>query len=648
MARLIGSDRTTRRTPILDFGGFTPIQEFDFTTLATGVGSLPAWLLYTRAGAMTPDTSASSFGAALATDEAPISDIGYGSRLRFEASRASGILYSTDLTQAASWNALDTGVTRTAGRTGPNGVANAYRFEVPSSKFGLNDSAVVGSGGAIQTTSIWLKSNAGASVTGNNLYKWVLTTRAFDNSVFPTTWSRGQITTSDPTGTVIQFIDGRDWTASGGVAAGARDFDVTAPSREMGQFPTSYIPTSGAYVTRSGARLRHVSPSSVLISGRFEGTMFLQPLGAYNEYTADGTSVYIARSTDNPTDTWIRVNTTTLRVTVSTAGVLWTPSVPLPNWARYAPLAISWAVGGGVLVSRLAYALNEGAWVAMGESAEPQPAWVAPTSIDLLCAGTSNQFSCDLKKPQFWRPGESQASIVSAGAAYDIGAELDLAGWFDADAAYVTDVGAGVTSAWRARAGDVVGVAQSAAGSRAVYGATVVNGYPGITFDGTNDFFESTTENLTTAGGVATIVTVGKSSNAVGGAIISRRVSNQYQAALMLVQGGQSYMCGDGVNISASGILTTSMVPEMQSNFCATHIFNGTGNAYGYRLNSVAKAFTQGIQTAETGTTGYQIGRSSFGQYWPGPLASIVFIRRVLTGARILVIENYLRAQRGL
>ena len=116
--------------------------------------------------------------------------------------------------------------TVTGGQSSPDGTSNAAHVTVASGGYGLAESSQSNSA-TWTAASVWVRAASGSETPGVNVFNYPSTARSFDNGSVSTTWQRRTIlNVTAGEATALVPVDGRDWSGSGGLAAGARDVYV--------------------------------------------------------------------------------------------------------------------------------------------------------------------------------------------------------------------------------------------------------------------------------------------------------------------------------------------------------------------------------------------------------------------------------------
>lgn len=305
-------------------------------------------------------------------------------------------------TAAASWSRFG-GIVRTGSQASPVGDNAAARFEAPSGG-GLGEN-VAGATASAFTTSAWVRSHSGTAAPNFNTFR-TLAGRVAINTAVGTTWTRLSQSLSGGGGetSALLPVDGRDWSGVGGVAAGTRDIYVDCPQRELGSFPTEWIPTAGSARTRAANFFRILSATlaPTLALGQLRLEMHLRPKGARTEYSTAAVALW-----------WIDANNhaslapSTGTLTIAVGGV--TNTCALPSWARHDELRLFFEVGGSQ-ATRVRYSVNGAAPVAPAITGSALGA-VSAGDVYLCSTSTTNHLSCWLYAARLWRAGRAPSWV---------------------------------------------------------------------------------------------------------------------------------------------------------------------------------------------------------------------------------------------
>lgn len=475
----------------------------DYTAFAPGTplaaGTLPGGGTYTQAAGSgqseeTVQTSASTVARWAFVANLPrigiLADGGIG--LVLEPPRTNLIPWSRDLA-SGTWQAESlTTVTSNVG-VGPDGSSLADREQVSSTGFGRYRFDLVLTTSTAYYGSVWQRANSGTSswqidvnASGaTNVNQW------YGGASVSTTWERrGVGNTTGAAGTVggLLSADGRDGSAAGGIAAGARDLWVDLHQFEAGKYPTNAIITAGTSASRAGFRVS-IPISRYVRGGVFRAVLTTVPHGAATEYDGDSATIRLWTIDAN---TYAEVNTTTRVLTVSVNGVARTAGVPL-WWLKGHRVQWSWEVGNGALRVRYRYSTDQGATWTL--PFDPFGGTVYSDSAISTASATIDLYS-DSGSSKWWGTGVvSEEAILTAPAWALQWLPTDdpaVKAWFRADGHYT--LSAGLVSAWTSQTAAAVSAAQGTAANQPVFGATSLNGKPGVTFD------RATTDIMTVTG----------------------------------------------------------------------------------------------------------------------------------------------------
>ena len=292
---------------------------------------------------------------------------------------------------AGSWVTAGT-VTRTTGQPDALGGTGATRVQVASGVNVLADTASGATG--ITTASAWVNGPA----PNLNLFRTSGATVFASSAGSPGSWGRIAVSADALGGTTsIEPVDGRDWSARGGLVAGARDVLLDACQREAGAFPTEFVPTSGATATRAATFLRVLSATWAghALTGRVSLELVLRPKGARTEYGGSTTLWYV----DASNQATFVPSTGVLTITVAGS----TNTVTLPSWARYDLVELSVQCGGSV-ATVVKYRLNGGSVTSLAVTGSALGTHAAGDMY--LCSTNAGQhLSCWLYAVRFYRSG---------------------------------------------------------------------------------------------------------------------------------------------------------------------------------------------------------------------------------------------------
>lgn len=372
--------------------GVLPIKwSVDFTAIRRGTAlSLPENLQLFRASAATVQVAPDSVTTAVVADQARIGEVdAVAQGLVLEEGRTNRLCFSRNFGTNANpggceeWKHPDNIVSYTADvATGPDMVMSADRFDATnvirpaysrgSDANGAMNRPVVGS--------FWARRNDMNRSAASAL-------RVSDNvneePNFPITLQDSWRRFSDWTQRNSRFFP-MDLRAP--MQAGQVDQLVDMAQLEEGFWPSEYIAaTPGTPGTRAGERLLSNMPSRLYSVGQLSLEFDLVPKGASTEYLAP------MRLFTVDANNYAEIDNGNGRLTITLGGMSNTFTQPLV-WSRgqrvqiyvgTSPVAAAYAVNGGVV--RFAELTLPGA--ARGTLG------AAGATMDLLCSGTTNQFS---------------------------------------------------------------------------------------------------------------------------------------------------------------------------------------------------------------------------------------------------------------
>lgn len=192
--------------------------------------------------------------------------------LLLEPQRTNLVTYSNDFSNAA-WTKSGTIVTPNYAIS-PDGTQNATRLQLPFPNtqlfqaVGVQDSS---------TSSIYIKGTAGQTIA---LYNSFLGAGTYELRTLNGEWQR--ITVSS-VGTILSYF-----AISNFLSATATDILIYGSQLELGSYPTSYIPTTTATVTRLADTSETFGLSSLI--GQTEGTFFID--AKFLEAAVEGWTIY--------------------------------------------------------------------------------------------------------------------------------------------------------------------------------------------------------------------------------------------------------------------------------------------------------------------------------------------------------------------
>lgn len=471
--------------------GMAPTR-VDFGALGVGTplaaGTLPGGGTYTQAAGSnqteeTVQTSASTVARWAFVAHLPriglLADGGIG--LVLEPPRTQQLVQASALDQAA-WTKTNTTVSADAG-TAPDGATAADRltsttavtfanaYELPTGLDSLN-----------ATGTVWVK----AGTQGTTFSLRLGTASDFTNQTPTGTWAK--VVKTVLTGVGPAFAPYTNASAGGGVAANGDNVLLWGAQAEAGKYGTNLIPTGAATASRAGFRVS-IPLSRYVRGGVFRAVLTTVPHGAATEYDGDSATI---RLWTIDASTYAEINTTTRVLTVSVNGVARVAGVPL-WWLRGHRVQWSWEVGGGNLRVRYRYSTDQGATWTL--PFDPFGGTVYSDSAISTASATIDLYS-DSGSSKWWGTGVvSEEAILTAPAWALQWLPTDdpaVKAWFRADGHYT--LSAGLVSAWTSQTAAAVSAAQGTAANQPVFGATSLNGKPGVTFD------RATTDIMTVTG----------------------------------------------------------------------------------------------------------------------------------------------------
>lgn len=250
---------------------------------------------------------------------------------------------------------------------------------------------------------------------------------------------------------------------------------------EKGRYPTSWIPTTTAAASRAG--FRSTAPLSRYVrGGAFRAVLTTVPHGAATEYDGDSATVRLWTIDAN---TYAEINTSTRVLTVSVNGVARVAGVPL-WWLRGHRVQWSWEVGAGNLRVRYRYSTDQGATWTL--PFDPFGGTVYVDSAISTASSVVDLYSDSGSSKWFGTGVTSEEAVLTAPAWALQWLPTDdpsVKAWFRADGHYT--LSAGLVSAWTSQTAAAVSATQGTGAFQPTFGAALVNGRPGLDFDGTND-----------------------------------------------------------------------------------------------------------------------------------------------------------------
>ena len=472
-----------------------PLLSADFTTLAPGTPTLPAgWAIARESSGDTVQTSAATIASGIVANTARVGSDGTHRGLVIEETRTNILLQSRITTLSGSW--INSGGTRTAGyATSPDGSTLASRIQVPSSPTGVfYQSLVPGlTNGVGYTASAWYQQGGGAS-DYQFIFSGTVSAGLYGASV-PVAWTRYSFPYTGlgetPGFCNFDIVDNRA-IISGAPAATAKDNVVDLVQFEQGSFPTEAIVSGVSPGTRAGEHCTYTG-SFVDGTGRLSLWVQVQPKGGSSQYTAN------MRLATIDANNYLEIDSTSLKIRSTVGGVAYVAPIAM-SWSALDTLDIFVAMGGGSLPTQVQYRVNGGATQILSFGVPPTQGAITPgSSVDVLCAGTANQFSAYLCKLQTFRSGAGPAWITPA----SVWTPANLPGvkmWLRGDKG-ISLSGSNVTG-WADQSGNGNNVSQAAGINQPTYGATM-NGVPVVSFGA--GLFMSLASKITMPSGVTFI-----------------------------------------------------------------------------------------------------------------------------------------------
>lgn len=337
----------------------------DFSSQAVGPTTNLNGLSFTRSSsATTYDESIGVVSTGIGVDVARIAKDANGNvGLLVEPSRTNHIINSGDIT-ATGWNP-GTSVDTPGFAVAPDGTMTAVRSAGSAGQYARYfTKPSAHPSGTIYACSMWCKGNGGGAPNFMTALHGV--TAAVISPLGPT-WARVARTATDTSGIPgnnFAFVDGRDWTPNGGVAAVSHDLlrwapqVETTPSGGSVRWSTSYFPTSGAVATRSADMLTVQSSSSVKSESLRFYAKIVVPASRANLGEGTGTTLTVFKSGSY----YVQINTTTGIITVSARNVADSAFVTDTTTTGIAFAAGNvvefWCVLGGNVATTIKYRIN--------------------------------------------------------------------------------------------------------------------------------------------------------------------------------------------------------------------------------------------------------------------------------------------------
>ena len=368
-----------------------PFWEIDFTGRSAGYSTTaPSGFAYAQAASISSVQTGTSTLVTIPSTADVVRigrlDDAWELGLVHEPPRINYLAWSYDFSQQGSpgkWidSPSSVSITRTAGKTDPSGGSLATRVQIAAATHQLGEnSALAMPGETAATASVWIRNG-----TPNVNFYRSLGGRIGSTASAGASWSRvsisGAIAGAETTALVP--VDGRDWSAIGGLTAGTRDVEIFGAQREGGTYPTSLIPSNGAQTARAGGNARvlaarwmpHAS-KRLSLEIRFHALASRAELEGmpYLWHTFDNASAFFTPST----------GVLTIR---DTSGA--TNTCTLPAWSRY-DLVELWISYGGGAATVVKYRLNGGSVVTLVVLGSALASVVTATSRDLYVMNANN------------------------------------------------------------------------------------------------------------------------------------------------------------------------------------------------------------------------------------------------------------------
>jgi hypothetical protein len=360
-------------------------------------------LVLTRASSATVQTSATTVvTSGIGVDAPRVGNAGYGQGLVLEGARTSYARSSEDMS-SAYWG-TPASITANTG-TAPNGTATADRY----TPIGLSSHSLSQGyftvGTSTYTASVWLKQN---NVRSLNYHTYVNPPGTF-------TLVEGAYQGGLPTGEWVRKI----YTSTASVAPGVAmnhyinyelangytgNVEVWGYDAQAGNFPTEYIPTTTADVTRAADQL--VYTGDLVSSGRI-GIEF-QFIPKMSSAEALGSTLVLWQASTAPFD-YVGIGTGGNAMAIRNSVAAYSSGVTLMTWNRHDVVNLFVEAGGGALASRAWYRKNGGAAIALDTGAVIATNMQTSPSCSLFTGGIT---SCWAQGVRAYRPGIRPAWCV--------------------------------------------------------------------------------------------------------------------------------------------------------------------------------------------------------------------------------------------
>ncbi len=372
---------------LLGSRGVEPIWEADFEALALGGGiTLPNSLLIARASdGHSVQTSASTVVlTAAGNDTARVGQPGGATTrgLVLERPATNDFIHARDA--AGGWAGGGTATLTVNDENGPDGTLSADRFNATSGQYSQYQAPSLTA--AAYAFSSWQKRRAAAGA-GEWQMNFYGTSHVATYGALTETFQRNQLVSPNAgASTAVIPLDARDLSAQGGRTATALDYLVDMTQVEAGLYPTEWIATAGAAVTRAGERLYLADRGPLLSSGRLNFEVCFIPKADSDEYGA-AVSVWYVDLNNHAS-----ISSSSHQLTVTISGTAYSFPTPL-SWFAGDVVELFVGAGGAAANSVAWMRVNGGAAIQLGESPTPQAAIGAVGSIDLLCIGALSQLT---------------------------------------------------------------------------------------------------------------------------------------------------------------------------------------------------------------------------------------------------------------
>ena len=211
--------------------------------------------------------------------------------------------------------------------------------------------------------------------------------------------------------------------------------------------------------------------------------------------------------------------------------------------------------------------------------------------------------------------------------------------WLDSlDASTLTVSGANV-SQWSDKSGNARHVSQGTSTQQPLY-----DGSPGLIFDGSNDFLQSTASITSgTYSGAFTLIYAATRTKADGGCILTERTT-ALAGSFFWTGTSPYYISSDGTNAASNTTIS-------QSDFNALSTSGGivvhqhlSGARDTLLLNGSEVTVTAGTGSNITGANGFRVGRreGTNTNYWGGRIYEIIAVAETLSASTRETLEGYL------